>query len=153
MRRKDREMDQAFAFMVLDRCEYATLATVNPDGTPYCIPVTIAREGEDLFIHSAMKGQKLDNLRQNPRVCLTAVGDTHIPEDEFTTAYESAVVCAEAEEVVSEEEKIHALRLLCQRHVPSHMDAFEKEIQRSLFRTAVWKFHIHSITGKCNKLP
>ena len=37
MRRKDREMDRDFALQVLDKCEYAVLATVNPDGTPYCL--------------------------------------------------------------------------------------------------------------------
>jgi nitroimidazol reductase NimA-like FMN-containing flavoprotein (pyridoxamine 5'-phosphate oxidase superfamily) len=38
MRRKDREMDDDFAKQVIDKAAFATLATVNEDGSPYCAP-------------------------------------------------------------------------------------------------------------------
>ncbi|MDR2446586.1 MAG: hypothetical protein LBD58_04770 [Treponema sp.] len=38
MRRKDREMDGDFAKQVIDKAAFATLATTNEDGTPYCAP-------------------------------------------------------------------------------------------------------------------
>ena len=38
MRRKDREMPAEFAYSVIDRSPYGTLATLAEDGTPYCIP-------------------------------------------------------------------------------------------------------------------
>ena len=34
-------------------------------------------------------------------------------------------------------EKINALRIICERFLPQHMDAFDTSIQRSLSRTAV----------------
>ena len=34
-------------------------------------------------------------------------------------------------------EKIHGLRLICERFLPQHMDAFDQSITRSLSRTAV----------------
>ena len=34
-------------------------------------------------------------------------------------------------------EKIHGLRLICERFLPQHMDAFDQSIARSLSRTAV----------------
>ena len=148
MRRKDREMDRDFALMVLDTCEYAVLATVGPDQTPSCIPLTIVRDGDFLYFHCAPQGQKIQYLRQNPRVCLTAVGHTCIQPDAFTTAYQSAVVWGTAEEVTTDQEKIQALRLLCQRHVPTNMAHFEKAISDSLFRTAVWKIQMETVTGK-----
>ena len=49
MRRKDREMPREFGLSVLDRCEYATLALIDPDGFPYCVPITIVREGDALY--------------------------------------------------------------------------------------------------------
>lgn len=151
MRRKDREMDKNFALMVLDKCEYAVLATQNPDGTPYCIPINIVRNGDFIFFHSAMDGQKIQNLVKCPKVCLTAVGDTHIPPDEFTTEYESAVVSGTAYEVSNPQEKIDALRLLCERHVPTNMQAFDEAIEKSLSRTAVWKIQMETVTGKRKK--
>ncbi|MDF2839216.1 MAG: putative nitroimidazole resistance protein, partial [Evtepia sp.] len=56
MRRKDREKDSQFALEVLKNCEYATLATVNPDGTPYCIPISPAMMDGALYFHCALEG-------------------------------------------------------------------------------------------------
>ena len=151
MRRKDREMDLEFARMVLDKCEWAVLAVSGADGAPCCVPVTIVRDGEDIYFHSALEGEKVDCLRRDGRVCLTAVGDTKVATDKFTTEYESAVVHGTAAEVTEETEKIQALRLLCQRHVPANMDRFEAEVQRSLWRTGVWKIHMDRVTGKRKK--
>ena len=52
---------------------------------------------------------------------------------------------------MEEEEKIHALRLLCERHVPTNMENFDREMRRSLAVTAVWKVSMDSITGKRKK--
>ena len=39
--------------------------------------------------------------------------------------------------VTEDAEKIHGLRLICERFLPHHMDAFDESIARSLSRTAV----------------
>ena len=151
MRRKDREMDAGFARMVLDKCEWAVLATVGADGAPYCVPVTIVRDGETLYFHSAKAGEKVEDLARDGRVCLTAVGDTKIALDAFTTEFESAVVHGTAREVTGEAEKTEALRLLCQRHVPTNMGAFDDAIAQSLRRTGVWAIEMERVTGKRKK--
>ena len=148
MRRKDREKSAEFARGLLDHCSYAVLATVNPDGTPYCIPINPVRSGDDLYFHCALDGQKIDNLRAAPTVCLTAVGRMRIPPDEFTTQYESAVVFGTAREVTDEAEKRAVLRLLCERYVPTNMANFDAEIPGSLPHTGVWKIHMERVTGK-----
>ena len=53
--------------------------------------------------------------------------------------------------LVDDEEKITALRGICQRHTPSNMPDFDNAIERSLPRTGVWKISIESITGKRKK--
>ncbi len=151
MRRKDREMDEAFALYVADKCEYAVMAMIDPDGAPYCVPLTIAREGENLYFHSAMEGYKLDCIRKDPRVCIACVGDTKRAADKFTTEFESAIIRGRASEVTERDEKIHALRLICERHTPANMADFDNAIERSLARTAVWRVVIGSITGKRKK--
>ena len=151
MRRKDREMPREFGLSVLDKCEYAVLGMVDEEGLPYCVPITIVRDGETLYFHTAKAGKKVDCLRRQPSVCLTCVGDTHRPPDNFTTEYESALVTGVAAEVTSQEEKLHALRMLCQRHTPTNMAAFEQEAARSLDRTAVWRIPIGALTAKRKK--
>lgn len=151
MRRKDREMSAEFALMVLDKCSYATLSTTNADGTPYCTPITIVREGDILYIHCAHQGQRAENLRARPDICLSCVGETKLVPSHFTTEFESAIIKGVAQEVTKPEEKIHGLRLLVSRYAPENMDHFDKAIEASLSRTAVWKISILEVTGKRKK--
>lgn len=151
MRRKDREMPAEFALMVLDKCSFATLATTNADGTPYSTPITIVREEGSIYFHSAPQGQRADNLRARPHVCLSCVGETKVVPAHFTTEFESAVVRGIVREVTEPQEKIHGLRLLCLRHTPSNMEHFDEAIDKSLPRTAVWKIDISEVTGKRKK--
>lgn len=151
MRRIDREMPAEFAYDVTDRCEYAMLSMTDPEGLPYGLPITIVREENTIYFHCARDGFKIQCLRANPHVCLACVCDTHIIEEKFTTEFASAILRGTASEVTDDAEKIHALRLLCQRHTPAGMDGFEDAVARSLHRTAVWKIEISDITGKRKK--
>lgn len=151
MRRKDREMSEAFAWNVTDKCEWAVLGITDAAGNPYCIPISIVREKGRVYFHSAQNGFKIDCLRNNENVCIACVGDTFRLPDAFTTEFESAILRGKAVEVTDEKEKIHALRLLCERHTPTNMANFDDAVSRSLFRTAVWKIDIAEITGKRKK--
>ena len=151
MRRKDREKPADFALAVADTCSYAVMATVDPDGSPYCVPLSMAREGEWLYFHCAAEGHKIDNLKNRNKVCVSCVGASRpIPED-YSLEYESAVIKGTASEVTDREEKIHALDLICRRYAPENMAGFSAAIERSLGRTAVWKIHIDEISGKGRK--
>jgi nitroimidazol reductase NimA-like FMN-containing flavoprotein (pyridoxamine 5'-phosphate oxidase superfamily) len=152
MRRKDREMPKEFAEQVADKCDYAVLATVNADGTPYCVPISIIRDNDVIYIHCAKDGQKIDNMKRQPEVCISCTGDVIFMKTEFSLEYESAIIKGRAEEVFQDEEKIHALRLICERYTPEYMHAFDSEISRSLNHVAIWKVLIREITGKRKKL-
>ncbi len=151
MRRKDREKSKEFAMEIVSKCEYATLSMVDLNGNPYCIPITIANDDNYIYFHSAMDGTKVDILKKNPQVCVSCVGETERQQDKFTTLFESAIVKGVASEVLDDAEKIHALRMLCSRHTPSNMPNFDKAIERSLSRTAIFKISIDEIAGKTNK--
>lgn len=143
-------MSREFAEAVIDTCVFAVLGTVNEDGTPYCIPLSIARDGEWIYFHGAKEGRKTDNLKHNNQVCISCVGHTHVPDGKFTIEYESAVVFGSAEEVLEEDEKIRGLRFISQRYTPHAMAAFDAAISRQIGVTAVWKVHIDEVTGKRN---
>ena len=151
MRRKDRERSRDEALAFLDKCEYAVLATVNEDGSPYCIPLSVVRDNDLVYFHCAAEGQKVENMRKCSEVCLTCVGNTRVQEKMFTTEYESAVVFGRAEQILADEEKKYALGLLCKKYTPNNMDAFDVAVEKSLHHTGVWKIKIDRITGKGNK--
>lgn len=151
MRRKDREMPREFALSTADKCEYAVLSMTDTDSKPYSVPISIARMENRIYFHCANTGKKLVCLRAHPQVCLVCVGDTHRMAHVFTTEFESTVIRGTASEVLQVQEKITALRLLCERHTPSNMPAFNREVKKHLAHTAVWKIEIESISGKQNK--
>jgi nitroimidazol reductase NimA-like FMN-containing flavoprotein (pyridoxamine 5'-phosphate oxidase superfamily) len=148
MRRKDRKQSKDFALAVVDKCAYSIMATVNPDGSPYCIPISPAREGDWLYFHSAHEGHKIDNLRHDKRVCVSCVGEREAIPGKFALKYESTVIFGAASEVLEREEKIHALTLISMRYTPDNMAAFDKTIEKQLDKTAVWRIHIEEISGK-----
>ena len=98
------------------------------------------------YFHCALEGKKLDILRKNPRVCFSAVSrckPTVGPKDgSFTLEFNSAIAFGVAEIVEAEDEKIEALRAVCERFLPQHMDAFDTSIARSLARTAVVRIRL-----------
>lgn len=151
MRRADREMSREFGLAILDRCEWAVLGMTDKAGEPYGVPVTIVRDGEHLYLHGAMAGRKAECLRRGGRVCVTAVGDTRIIQEQFTTEFESVVAYGTPSEVVDEAEKIRALRLLCQRHTPDAMAGFDAAVERSLARTAIFRIDLAEVTAKRKK--
>ena len=152
MRRKDRELSRDLALSVADKCAYSTVATINEDGSPYCIPLSLARKGEWLYFHTAKEGHKIDNLRRSNKVCVSCAGEIKVVPGDFSIEFESAVINGIASEVTDEEEKISALRLISIRYTPDNMAAFDKEVKQSLDKTGVWKIHIDDISGKAKKL-
>lgn len=170
MRRKDREMDIDFAYSIIDKSQFATLATLNEDNNPYCIPISIVRQYNKIYIHSAYQGSKIENIKRNPKVSMSFVGDvkpaspitkeecenvTNNPEEyaklisnKFTTEYESAVIFGTANIVENKDEKILGLKLICEKYVPYNMSCFNAAIETSLDRTCVIRIDIEKITGK-----
>ncbi len=142
MRKKSREMDAAFALEVFDKAPYVTVSFTRSDGSPYGVPLSLVRTDDQTFyFHCALEGEKLDCIKYNSTVSLSAVSrctPTVGPKDgSFTLQYKSAMAKGKAELVNDDKEKIDALRAICLRFLPGHMDAFDASIERSLQRTAV----------------
>lgn len=151
MRRKDRERDREFGLAVIDECEYGTVAIQGEE--PYCLPLSLVRMGDDLYFHCALEGKKLDLLRRNSAVWVSFVGQNTAAVDDFTTYFRSAMVKGTACEVTEEQEKIAALRALCEKLTPGHMPAFDGEVARSFAVTGIWKIHMEEITAKEKRKP
>ena len=69
---------------VIDRANFAHLATLMPDGSPQSVPVWIGREGDHLVICTGENLLKAKNTRRDPRVALSIV--------DFTNPYEEVQV-------------------------------------------------------------
>ena len=144
MRKSKRRKDAEWALEVFDRAPFTTLGMVRPDGTPYALPLSIIRSDESTFyFHCASEGEKIDCIKANPVVSLSAVSRCtpkyETEKNNFTEYYNSAIAIGKASFVEDRDEKILALRLLCQRFLPNFMDHFDDAITRSLDITTVVK--------------
>ena len=172
MRRKDRMMSREFGIGIIDKSRYGILSMVDGD-EPYGLPLSIVRDGDHLYFHSAKDGRKVKVLEKNPKVNITFVGDVEVPEnfteeelDEiagdkskavllissvFTTQFESAIVKGKANLVEDRDEKVHAMKLVCQKYTPDKMKYFDMAIEAGLNRTNVYKIEVEEISAKRKK--
>lgn len=142
MRKLSRRKDESWALEVFDRAPFVTLSMIRPDNTPYGLPVSLAwKDDTTFYFHCAAEGEKIDCLKNNPVVSLSAVSrcTPHFEEDKqnFTEYYNSAIALGKAEFVTDDAEKTEALRLICKRFLPKFMNHFEAAIARSLDRTTI----------------
>lgn len=157
MRKASRQLNADEALEIFDRSPYVTLSMCRPDGTPYGLPLSLVRkDGTTFYFHCAGEGEKIDCLRENPIVSLSAVSKcTPVFEEDklnYTEHYRSAIAIGRCTRVEDGEEKIEALRLLCKRFLPKHMEHFDDAISRSLDRTTVVRITLtEPPVGKCKR--
>ena len=104
-------MNATFALEVLDKAPYVTVSMTKSDGSPYGLPLSLARTDEKTFyFHYALEGDKLDCIAHNPMVFLSAVtkcASTVGPKDgSFTLQYKSATAVGKSEIVTDREEDL-----------------------------------------------
>lgn len=147
MRRKDRLLSEEEALDILRAAEYGVLATVDPDGEPYGVPLTytLDADGKSLIFHCAPEGRKLDNVRSHPAAQFSAVAETRVLPEEFSIEYRCAMVTGRVAEVTDREEKKRCALHLAAKY--SACDAGEYA-ERIIDRTCILRLHIEHLSGK-----
>lgn len=175
MRRKDREMSAAFGWHVIEKAAYGVVSMVDDKGLPYSLPVSMIADQDKLYFHSAKEGTKnilIGDTQAGKPVQVVFVTDVEVPalysneelktfiadgtidkytSKVFTTEFASAIVSGRAVVVKEDEEKKHALRLICQKYTPSKMEFVEVSLAHSLARTEVFRIDVEDITAKRKK--
>ena len=172
MRRNDREMDREFGLKVIDKSRFGIMSMLDKD-EPYGIPLSIVRDEDTLYFHSAMDGRKVKVLGDNPKVSVAFVGETVTPDlysneeldeitkDEsnaglliskvFTIEFESAVVTGKVRLVDDEKERVKAMRLICEKYTPAKMAYFPLAVKSGGKRVNVYAIDIKDVTAKRKK--
>ena len=148
MRRKEHERDEAFAWDVLDKAPYAVLAMADKEGTPYCVPVSPARDGRSIYLHSARVGEKMTLLKSNPKVALTAVSYYKTGSAEYHMSYASAVLRGRACIVENEAERLLALRRISEKYSAADLDKFDAMVEKYAKAAHIIRIDVEEITGK-----
>ncbi len=144
-------MSREFGLELIDKSRFGVIMMNQDEPHPYGIPLSIARDGNVLYFHSAMEGKKVTLFKDHPAVSVVFVGDGNPPElyskeeldeiaaDEskfnllvstvFTSEFESAIVTGKVELVSSEEERIKGMEVICKKYTPTKMAYFEQALE------------------------
>lgn len=126
MRRKWCEItDQGEIGRILSSATIGRMATIGTDGYPYITPVNFVYLNGNVYFHSGPKGEKLDNLARDPRVCfevdipLAYIDSGFDPERRIGNLhqfYQCVIIRGEAQIVPNGPRKLAALTALVTKH-------------------------------------
>lgn len=60
---------------VLNEMDFGFLG-LSYEGKPYVVPMSFAYQEDKIYLHAALKGLKIEYLKNNPEVCFTAANGT-----------------------------------------------------------------------------
>ena len=151
MRRKDRALSKPDIERIMEEAEYGVMSSMDINGYPYGAPLSFVMINEKIYFHCAANtGHKVENIRNNPKVCFTVVGYTEPLPDKFATVYESVVTFGTANEVTGETKK-SALKMLIEKYSSDYKESGLQYIEIMLEKTSVFEISIDHITGKARK--
>ncbi|MCQ2560453.1 MAG: pyridoxamine 5'-phosphate oxidase family protein [Clostridia bacterium] len=137
---------------LLERGVFGHISTFGQDGYPYTVPVHFVYDGGCIYFHGLPAGDKLDNIKANPKVCFETCEFNKILDEnlaiicDIDSAYECAVIRGTAEFVTDMEEKTRILNKFVDKYAPhlKHVPMPEGRIMG----TACVKITPESCTGK-----
>ena len=118
---------------ILSLTNIGRMATNGKDGYPYIVPVNFVSLGGNIYFHCAPRGEKLDNLIRDPKVCFEVdvplsyidIGlDPGRPICQLHQFYHCVIIRGTASVVKDSKLKVDSLNALIAKH--ENTDDFEK---------------------------
>ncbi|HEY88314.1 MAG TPA: pyridoxamine 5'-phosphate oxidase family protein [Thermoflexia bacterium] len=141
-------MDQTQIDEIIESCAVCRLGLAK-DNVPYIVPLSFGYDGENIYFHTALAGQKIEYLVANARVCLEFERNVRIiphPSSpcSWSVAFQSVICFGEAAEITDPEEMVAALNSIMR-----HYSGREWKIAPSkLSALRTWRVRITAWHGK-----
>ena len=152
MNKKDREItDNEEISRLLRNGKYAVIAMCR-NNEPYVVTLSYGYDEKTnaLYFHSALKGLKLEFIKENTAVCATIIEDRGYRNNECEHHYSSLVLWGKMTIVEAIEEKKHAMEILL-----NHLESNPGPIRERNFKNervfnnfAMLKLEIGELTAK-----
>jgi nitroimidazol reductase NimA-like FMN-containing flavoprotein (pyridoxamine 5'-phosphate oxidase superfamily) len=139
---------------LLTKEQIGRVATQNRSGFPYVVPVHYVYNNGKIYIHGLPKGQKIDNIVNNPKIGFEVDEMLGLQEDveapcDVNTEYSSVIITGNAEILTDLTEKREALKKIVEKYTPRLSG---KELPENMVKgTAVIEITIMECTGKYYK--
>lgn len=124
---------------VIKQAAYCHLSC-SLDDQPYLIPISYGYDGKFLYIHTALRGKKVDIFHLNPQVCLAFESQVTLNPDpdlacKWSFSYQSVILEGSISELTSPADKVYGLEQVMAHYSPSDWQ-FPPEMIR---QTRIWK--------------
>ncbi|SFL75800.1 pyridoxamine 5'-phosphate oxidase family protein [Pelosinus propionicus] len=137
---------------LLERAQVGRIVTQNQDGFPYAVPIHFVYHKEKIYTHGLPKGQKIDNIKRNSKVCFEVDEMLRLMYDgvekacDTNTQFTSIIALGNA--VVLED--LDAKREILDKVVAKYTPHFAGEIlsEQRVKGTAVIEIAVTECTGK-----
>ena len=152
MRKANKEIkDVPVIEQLLKTCHVGRLGTIGRDGYPIVKPVNFAYHEGNIYFHTALEGEKIEDIRRDNRVCF----ETDLPiafvravnqpcEAEYL--YRSVIIKGRASLVEDHEERSRAFRSLMEKYQPE--GGYGPYVKEKLGRTGIIRIDVEEMTGK-----
>ncbi|WP_372680810.1 pyridoxamine 5'-phosphate oxidase family protein [Desulfosarcina sp.] len=148
MRRIDKAVSDASGInAIIQKATVCRLGMVEAN-RPYIVPLSFGFQDNTLYFHGALKGRKMDILRDNPNVCVEFDISVEALKDadacNWSMRFQSVIGFGKATLVEGLEPKRQALGIIMAHYSDKTFAFPEKKINA----TAVIKVEIEKMTGK-----
>ena len=121
---------------------------MSHNNLPYIVPLCFGYKDNIIYLHSSLKGKKIDIIRENPNVCVEFDVNTELTKKEkpcsWGMKYQSVIGFGRASLVEDIGEKKDALDIIMRQY-----GGRVKEVDgKALDSTAVIRVEIDGMTGK-----
>ena len=149
MIRKKQALDENECVEILKNASSGVLALLGEDGYPYALPMSFALSGNSIYFHCAIRGHKLDCIRNESRASFCVTDRDEVVPQEFTTLYRSVIVFGKMTILLEKEDITHAARALAEKYCPQETaKTVESAIDGAAGRMLALRLDIEHMTGK-----
>ncbi len=136
---------------LLMTCPVGRLGTNGKDGYPIVKPVNFAFLDGKIYFHTALAGEKIDDIKRDGRVCFEtdlpiAFVRARVQPCEAEYLYRSVIIKGRASLVQGTDERASAFRSLMEKYQPE--GGYGPYPKEKLALTGIVKIDIEEMTGK-----
>jgi len=134
------------------KCDVCYVSMADANNMPYLVPMNFGLSDNEIYLHSAQSGRKIDILKNNPNVCVCFTTDHKLrwQSEEvacsYSMKYRSIRAYGVVEFVDNFEEKISYLNIIMQKYTGKDFQFNAPSIQEVLcwrVKVSVWEGRVY----------
>lgn len=148
MRRSRQQLSQEEAVAILEGATSGVLSLLGDGGYPYGVPISYVYHDGHIYMHTALKGHKVDAIRACGKASFTVVAADNVHPEEYTTYFRSVICFGKVSVIDDPAAKMAATQMLGRRYSPHDEEGLAREIMKSGRAMLMLDFAIEHMTGK-----